>query len=556
MSADAFERLVLSEVPLRRNVPPDWGDVVERAGPARRPRRRLVIALAAALVVVSAAAALAAGLGGFDAWLRGSPGKPAPPEQQRAFDTENRSWTAFPRGTQLRELLRTEAGGRQYVLYGFRSGDTACLRLDAVTFDKTSQACIPVATLAHASAPLVVVRADEGLKPVGPFLSAEVSYGIVADGVRRVDMEAIDGVHRAALGGNAFLAVDSEPSTGAHSLRFVATGAGGRQTAQPVPNGGFLNPGRPARGPTRIQARIPHPRLGWYERGERRGVSLDQITLTPEQRERFGDAVTMGGLRLIKPDPASGLVVGLAGNLCIVSADGSKGCIPGEQAFDRGPVYWLGSGSSSGPVVQGAAADGVARVRIFLADGVTLAPPLKDNVFAARLGADQFPFRIVSYDRRGRIVGVVTLPPPGFRDEAPAAAKHLHVAATVRGPNGAVATLRRGPAAGGFRCWRVTFSPGPSRGSCRRFASTQLVELVQQAGDLFLVGTTYPATTRVEVHFRDGKTVVTRPTAGHLLFPLPRDRLSTSRHAATVIGRNKDGRPIQRQEVAFRLGSE
>ena len=556
MSADGIERLVLSEVPLRRDVPPDWADVVERAGLAHRTRRRLVIALAAAALVVSAAAAVAAGLGGFDSWLRGSPGKPASPEKQRAFETENRSWTAFPRGTKLRELVRTTAGGREYVLYGFTSGDTACLRLDAVTLRQTQQSCIPLSTLAHADTPLVVGAAREGLGTVGPFDSALVSYGIVADGVRRVDAEAIDGVHHATVGGNAYLVVDSEPSTGNDFLRFTATGADGKRITFAVPRTDFWNPGRPARGPTRIEAEIRHPRVGWYERGEKRGVSLDEITLTPAQRKAFARAETMGGLRLIKPDPASGLVVGLAGNLCIVNAGGSYGCSTPEHFFDLGPVAYLGSGANGGPVVQGVAADGVARVRLFLADGVTLTPPLKDNVFAARVAVEQFPVRIVSYDGRGRIVGVLTFPPTRRREEAPAAARRLHASGTVQGPNGARATLRRGPAARGYRCWRVTFSPGPSRGSCRRVDFTQIVELVQQAGDdLFLVGTTFPATTRVEVHFRDGKTVFTRPTAGHLVFPLPRDRLSTTRHAATVIGRNKDGRVLQRQEVAFRLGS-
>ncbi len=551
MSADAFEQLVLSQVPVRADVPPDWAEVVERAGLTRRTRRRLVLALAAAVVALSAAAAVAAGLHGFDSWLRGSPGKPAPAEQQRAFDTENRSWTAFPRGTQLRELVRTKAGGREYVLYGWRSGDTACLRLDA--FRETRDTCIPVATLAYSNSPLVVGNPDAGLGAVGAFDSAEVSYGIVADGIRRMDVESVDGTHRAALGGNAYLAVDSEPSTGNHFLRLVAAGAGGKQTVMEMPHGDFWNTTRRPRGPTRIEARIRHPRVGWYERGERRGVSLDEVKLPAEQRKRLTNAGPHS-LRLIKPDPASGLVVGIAGNLCVVSADGAMNCGTPKEFFGQGPVNWMISGGYSGTVLQGVAADGVARVRVFLPDGLILTPPLRNNVFGTRLDPHQFPIRIVSYDRRGRIVGVVTLPPTRASDEAPKAARRLHVTGKVRGPNGAVATMRRGPLAGAWRCWRVTFAPGPSRGECRRVDGMRLVDLVQQAGDdLFLVGTTFPATTRVELHFRDGTTAFTRPTAGQLVYPLPRDRLSTARHAATVIGRTKDGRVIQRQEVAFRL---
>src|SRR5205085_6102558 len=94
----ALDRLV--PVPARVG---DWEDVRRRA--ARRPRWPLL--LAAALALLLAAAALAKALGGFDAWLSGSPGKPAPPAERRRFAAgERHSWAKFPPGTRLRELLR------------------------------------------------------------------------------------------------------------------------------------------------------------------------------------------------------------------------------------------------------------------------------------------------------------------------------------------------------------------------------------------------------------------------------------------------------------------
>src|SRR5437588_11855368 len=112
---------------------PDWLDVLQRAQP-RLWRRPLVLGLAAALLVLGTAAGVTAALGGFDAWLSGKPGKPAPAAEQQRFETANgRTWAAFPQGTQLRELIRTNVGGKTYVLFGFRSGRALRLKLRALT---------------------------------------------------------------------------------------------------------------------------------------------------------------------------------------------------------------------------------------------------------------------------------------------------------------------------------------------------------------------------------------------------------------------------------------
>src|SRR6266566_5569628 len=96
---------------------PDWRDVVARARKQRT--RRLAVALAAALTVFGSAAAVTAALGGFDRWLSGEPGKPARSEEQQKFEAANgRTWAAFPKDTNLRELLRTHVGGKIYVLFG------------------------------------------------------------------------------------------------------------------------------------------------------------------------------------------------------------------------------------------------------------------------------------------------------------------------------------------------------------------------------------------------------------------------------------------------------
>src|SRR6266571_4535710 len=193
---------------------PDWLDVLHRAKP-RLWRRPLVLALAAALLVLGTAAGVTAALGGFDAWLSGKPGKPAPKSEQQWFEAANgRTWAAFPKGTQLRQLIRTNIEGKTYVLFGFRSGKTLCLKLRAISLGhSTEPACTPVSTLAHSASPLVIVNSDFGFQDKHAQGSAEFSFGIVADGVSRVEVHAVDGTHEAGIGGNAYLFVENEPNT-------------------------------------------------------------------------------------------------------------------------------------------------------------------------------------------------------------------------------------------------------------------------------------------------------------------------------------------------------
>jgi hypothetical protein len=437
-------------VPIPRSAP-DWSDVVLRARPSLR-RRRLVLALAAALVVLGTAAAVTAALGGFDAWLSGSPGKPAPAaEQQRFVAANGRSWAAFPTSTTLRELIHAVVGDRTYVLYGFRSGNTLCLRLKAVSLGHSAQGCAPVSTLAHSSAPIVVVVGESGFADRYNHPSAEVSFGIAADGVSRVDVQAIDGLHHAVVGGNAYLFVENEPNTGNRVLRISAVGANGRRTdislgttfGLPL---SVVSSRRPARGPERVQRRIANPTVAWYFRHEPRGLSLKQVKLTPQQRRSVVQQ-SRGFLRLVKPDPLSDVVLGLTGNLCLLEIDDSGGvsaCGPGSAFFAGGPLNMILTGQSGlFTSIAGVAADGVRRVTVFLADGERQAPPLRDNLFTAFVSSEQLPARVVGYDAAGRVVGVQTVGKPFFSVPL-AATRDLRPALRVNGLYGAAVVVRVG----------------------------------------------------------------------------------------------------------------
>jgi hypothetical protein len=544
---------------------PNWQDVLRRA--RRSHNRRLLLAVAATVTVLGSAATVTAALGGFDRWLSGQPGKPAPSAEQQRFEAANgRSWAAFPTDTKLRELIRTTVDGKTYVLFGFRSGGTLCLKLKAVSLGhSTGASCTPKATLAHATAPIVVVNRDWGFDDRHAHESAQVSFGIAADGVRRVDVRATDGSHRAVVGGNAYLFVENEPNTGNRVLAISALGTNGRRTtisfgATFGSLSAFGQPGAslPPRGPSRIEVRIAHPTIGWYVRGEHRGLSGDQLKVAPNQRT----GVSPTG-RFVKPDPFSDIVVGLDGNICLVllgGDGGGMGCSSRSSFFALGPlnVTMSGGGGTESLVVAGAAADGVARLTVFGSDGQKLAIPLRDNLFAARVSLTEFPIRLVGYDKRGRVVAVQTLKSSFVGTTVPASAwTPSGRTIRARGPNGATARLRVARRVKDLQCWRVHFSTGQSRRGCKPTYPTGpwvSADLVQPAGrDLFVVGNVRAPVELVKLEFSDGRKLTMRPVADLYLFAIPRRYLRPEQQLAFVRGYEAHGLVVQRAAVLFKL---
>jgi hypothetical protein len=535
----------------------DWDDVLRRAEP-RLWRRPLVLALAAALVILGTAAGVTAALGGFDSWLSGKPGKPAPAAEQQRFEAANgRTFAAFPRDTKLRELIRTTVAGKTYVLFGFRSGHTLCLKLRAISLGhSTEPSCIPESTVARASSPIVLVNSDFGFEDRHARESAEFSFGIAADGVSRVEVHAVDGLHEAVIGGNAYLWVENEPNTGSRVLALTArAGNGARTTISLGTTFGDFSPlggsGRRARGPDRVEAPIAHPTIGWAARGEKRGFSRDRLDLNAYAR-----AHDVGpDARFVKPDPLGDLVVGLdgPGHLFLVQGRGAAG----ESFLPRAlNVITSGGGGVQSATVAGAAADGIVRLAIFDAEGQRFAVPLRDNLFATRVADSQFPVRLVGYDSRERVAALETL----RFDLAPhVSLRGLRTIRRVAGPNGATATVKIGSAAQSMRCWRLEFSTGQAPVGCFELIPTGpwvVVDLVQPAGrDLFVIGHTRPPVATVELHFQDGRAVQLTPTGRLFVAAIPRAYLKSTRQFAFAVGYTAAHRVQQRQGFVFRVRS-
>jgi hypothetical protein len=545
-----FDQLdAFTPAPQRR---PEWQDVLGRAHRSRQ--RRIAVAIAAALLVLGSAAAVTAALGGFDKWLLGEPGRPAPKAEQERFQRHNeQSVAAFPKDTELRELIRTEVGSTQYVLYGFRSGSSLCLRLNARALHRRmGPSCAPVSKIVHSSAPLLVVRGNSGWQNQHGRPDSAVSFGLVADGVARVEVHAVDGTHDAVVGGNAYFWIQRQPNTGQRVLSLTAVRRSGSRITVPV--GSFNqfpvddSPERPPRGPARVQARLPHPTVGWFVRGERRGVSL-----------KPGDPQS----RWIKPDPGSNVLVGLSGQWCLMLfkeiGQNSVSCSDGDEFWARGPLNEVltGEGSEEFVRVSGAAADGVQRVVLYLADGERQRAALRSNLFTTLVSQDEFPIRVVAYDARDRVVGVHTWHWNLGMKVPTRARRDLRETTRVQGPHGVTAVARVGPKVKGYRCWRVDFSTGQSPGGCLVPMGTGpsiWVDLVQPAGhDLFVIGHAQWPVARAQLEFGNGDVVRARPVAGLFVLAIPRQHLRPERQVAFAVGiTSPEGYRVQRRGVVFK----
>jgi hypothetical protein len=570
------EPLVAAELERLRPLPSedraDWDDVVLRAGLAKDGRRRLGLAVAgvATATVLAVAtplgATIAGGIADFSAWLTGHPGKQASSTEQHEFDAANGlTWDSFPRGTQLRELIRTNVAGKEYVLAGFRSGTSLCLRLTGPGPRQRRQqpACIPASTLTRATAPIAPVSGNGAFFDQYSHVSAQYSFGIAADGVRSVGVHAIDGDHPALVSGNSYLWIESEPNSTNRVERLSVAGADGRTMSVPVQRYPFYTGAAPVTGvvggPTQVEARIPHPTIGWHARHEKRGLSPAQAGLTSPG----GSPYAAGEASLFKPDPSSNIVVGFTGDgWCLVMNHGS-GCSDVEHFFAQGPLNWMAGTTSNGSdqsmAVGGAAADGVARIDVFFPGGGRQKVPLKSNMFAALI-PNRLPIKLVAYDSRGRVVGIETFPPHGFAAHLlapPAAKRNMRQVAEVQAPNGASATMSVGRVVNRQRCWRVEYSTGRSESGCDNTFYTGpkiTVNLVQPIGrDLFVIGgVDSKVTDHVELRFDNGDVLTARPVAERYTFAIPRAHLSAERHFADVVAIDRNGHRVQRQGIAFR----
>jgi hypothetical protein len=272
---------------------------------------------------------------------------------------------------------------------------------------------------------VLVVATDEGYgqreRPPGAEywpVQASVTFGIAADGVTGVELEASDGSHPAVVSANAFLAVITDPPLGERVRKAFASTSDGHRIPVAVAEAPFGDSGRPAtggeaRGPARVEVQVGPGSIGWLERREARGVSAEDAGV--DVGRMFGDLGRVAFARVLQPDEQSFYrvlvgVVGGDGNVCVFligRQGGGGGCSAGN--FPPGRPFNLGvsleRGGEQYATLSGLASDDVARMELFLANGDVVPVPLKDNAFVIQAPRAQFPVRVVAYDDQGRVIG-------------------------------------------------------------------------------------------------------------------------------------------------------
>jgi len=602
------EPLIVSELEVLLPLPDggraDWQDVVRRARLDRRrfvPSRRIAVVVVAAVVVAAAVAAttpiggaIARTLDGFSAWVSGEPGTPASPAEQQAFQQANaRSWTAFAPGTELRRLIETSGNGTTYTLYGFRSGDALCLRLVATgAVSVISTHCAPLQALQSARQPALVVAADE---PVGSTntppndqgyvpAAAAASFGIVSDGVAQVLLHADDGSHDAIVASNAFLYVAERPKLGVRVRGVEAIAGNGARVALPfqsAPYGTVDLPQPPkgtAQGPSHVDRQVSGGAIGWVERLESRGEPIPQTLLDRLLVvNRFGRLLLA---RLIQPDPNDFLRVGVAAfsgtgslasprsTLCMFLVDQgpiSGGCSPLHQFFERSSISVgiSGSGSSQFSLLSGLASDDVAQIKVFLASGVTISVPLKDNAFVTRVSRDAYPIRIVGYDSKANVIDIQTLQSDGMTNPAPPEARtSIRERYQASAADGTTATVRAGDPAGGYRCWSISYgSGGQEEGGCTQWPLTDamtkgnallLVSASTVGEDVFLGGQVPVTVASVTVTFPNGSSGTVQAKDGFVVYPVPPANLTEGTVAVTLRAYDAAGKQLAQRGLRLK----
>jgi hypothetical protein len=576
-------------------VAPDWAEVMRRSGAGgRRPRRRVTLAVAFAALVAAAVAvsplgaAIAQSVSDFSGWLRGSPGKPASEAAQQAFERGNaKSWAGFPKGTKLRELIKTSEDGIDYTLFGFRSGESLCLRVVAAGAARGSTlSCAPLRELRARPAPALVMEVDYSIgtlpglhAQLGPdrytLARASVSFGIAADNVKAIRLRSGSGARYAPVASNSFLSVLSRPPAGDRVQAVKAKLRDGRLVTIPfapapfdmyqgVASHGTLH------GPTKVDRIIKTGTIGWVANHELRG------TAWPHGRRSRMFPFSNGRLlfgRVILPDPQSRLRIGLSlwkvpkadkirslkkgVYLCtslIVGSGAGGGCSPAFEIFKRSPVSFgltTFGGGDQYSILSGSASDDVVRLRLYLGTGEVVSVPLRDNTFATQISRAKFPFRLVGYDSKGRVIANDAMRSesgpsgPAYRPAKNARWKRLARVTTASGGQAELWTVR---SQAGGACWRLRFPGGGGAGGCappnRKGALRG--DLIPAGGGpapvLMAEASTF--VNHVVILYRSGLTETVKPIGGFVLYAVPKERVDAADHVVRVTAFDASGAKI------------
>ena len=240
----------------------------------------------------------------------------------------------------------------------------------------------------------------------------------------------------------------------------------------------------------------------------------------------------------------------------VVSAGGAAGgCNLLADPFSVAP-FWLSESIAEGgdqyATLSGLASDDVARLELFLATGESRPILLRDNAWAIRAARADRPYRVVAYDREGRIIGIQDIGDEDAR--LPRLAGAWRTVLAAHDSQGRVAEVRVAPSSDGGRCFDIRLPGGAGSGGCPPKASLVEMPTLALGVDLgrnaaWLTGQVADEIASIDVMLDDGRVETVTPTEGFVLVPLPAgpppDRSPPVHYPIEkVVGRDASGREV------------
>jgi hypothetical protein len=390
---------------------------------------------------------------------------------------------------------------------------------------------------------------------------AAVTIGIVADGVKKVDVAGNSNrLQHALVGSDAFMAIVDRPQVGYRTKRIWVISDGKRVAIgfapSPFERLGQSAQNRAALGPDHVDRIETGGQIAWLQHREPRGRRVPPLAqgishspffdrplfervIAPDPRSLLREVVSIERLKISAQSPPQTDVC----YTLLAGPTGGAGCDPLDQLFTHGPINASQSVGASGDqfeTIDGVASDDVKDVEVFLASGEQIAVPLADNTFIVRVDRTKFPARLVAYDAKHEVIGVETyytdvLSTAGGNGPAPGAEWRALI--RVTSPTGVVATILDAPRSGGGLCWAFRYGNGGGSDSCHaaiwRGPALQIsfapvpIGLRARLGSSFVKGRVAPGVASVVVRFRNGRALKLKAVEGFVLAPLPpRDTLA------------------------------
>lgn len=326
--------------------------------------------------------------------------------------------------------------------------------------------------------------------------------------------------------------------------------------------------------PPAVEREVKSGRIGWLERHEARGESLDVLPAYA----RASILGRRGGLpgrpsgnvlygRVLAPDPdrPARVVVtlnanrpgGAAAGLCtwfVTRAGAGGGCASYPEVFGRTliPSTLSGGGSGAFMTVSGVASDDVARLEALLADGQHADVPFKDSAFIVDLPRANLPARLIAYDALGRVIDVSDPLRDFARGSGPARGRATSLL-RASGPEGATAELFVGPSTDGGECMYVKHFVDSRHTGVSSYCSgpSWTGPAIQLSADFlpprFISGRVRADVQKVRIRFADDSATTLTPTRGYTLWAAPTERLDETAGAVEAEGLRADGSVVARQ---------